>query len=142
MEFDRKVGGWMNEEGIKIMRSHLKLGSEESEDAWRRIAHAARPNKRGWEEFVGVWRGHGAWMDDKKLEADEEPEARKTRRQWPRERRRNLRLQRSQRKHSQSREAGCRMGRHGIHTARDRKTAQPHLQRERDKLAKPISSTR
>ena len=66
---------WVTEEGIKIMRSHLKLGSEESEDAWRRIAHASRPNLRGWEEFAGVWRGRAQWVDEKKLEADEEPEA-------------------------------------------------------------------
>ena len=66
---------WVNEEGIKIMRSHLKLGSEESEDAWRRIAHAAKPNRKGWEEFAGVWRGRAEWVDEKKLEFDDEAEA-------------------------------------------------------------------
>ena len=66
---------WVNEEGIKIMRSHLKLGSEESEDAWRRIAHAEKPNRQEWEEFAGVWKGHIEWVNDTKLEADEEEDA-------------------------------------------------------------------
>lgn len=62
---------WITEVGIKIMRSHLKLGSEESEDAWRRIAHAEKPNRKEWAEFAGVWKGHIEWVDEKKLEADE-----------------------------------------------------------------------
>jgi hypothetical protein len=67
---------WINEEGIKVMRSHLKLGSEDSEDAWRRIAHAQKPNKKIWEEMAGVWKGRCEWVDDKSLEADEQiPEA-------------------------------------------------------------------
>ena len=61
---------WVNEEGIKIMRSHLHLGSEESEEAWRRIAHAARPNRRAWEEMAGVWRARAEWVDDRCLESD------------------------------------------------------------------------
>lgn len=65
---------WVNEEGVKIMRSHLRLGSEESEDAWRRIAHAARPNRREWEEFAVVWRGRCEWVDERKLEEDDEVE--------------------------------------------------------------------
>ena len=63
---------WINEEGIKIMRSHLRLGSEQEEDKWRRIAHASRPNKRRWEEMSGVWRGRAEWVDEKKLETDDE----------------------------------------------------------------------
>lgn len=63
---------WVNEEGIKIMRSHLKLGSEDSEDAWRRIAHAAKPNKRIWKEMAGVWKGRCEWIDERHLEADED----------------------------------------------------------------------
>ena len=61
---------WVNEKGIKIMRSHLRLDSESEEDKWRRIAHAARPNYRIWAEMVGVWRGRAEWVDEKKLEAD------------------------------------------------------------------------
>lgn len=63
---------WVNEEGIKIMRSHLKLGSEESEDAWRRIAHAAKPNRRVWKDMAGVWKGRCEWIDERHLEADED----------------------------------------------------------------------
>lgn len=63
---------WVNEEGIKIMRSHLKLGSEQSEDAWRRIAHAAKPNKKIWKEMAGVWKGRCEWIDEKHVEADED----------------------------------------------------------------------
>ncbi|KAK4612570.1 Vacuolar protein sorting-associated protein 41 [Fulvia fulva] len=62
---------WVNEEGIKIMRSHLKLGSEDQEDAWRRIAHAARPNRKGWEDMAGVWKGRCEWIDEKTLESDD-----------------------------------------------------------------------
>ncbi|EME40045.1 hypothetical protein DOTSEDRAFT_74795 [Dothistroma septosporum NZE10] len=62
---------WVNEEGIKIMRSHLKLGSEDQEDAWRRIAHAARPNRKGWEDMAGVWKGRCEWIDGKTLESDD-----------------------------------------------------------------------
>lgn len=62
---------WVNEEGIKIMRSHLKLGSENQEDAWKRIAHAARPNRRSWEDMAGVWKGRCEWIDDNGLESDD-----------------------------------------------------------------------
>ncbi|KAK3046540.1 Vacuolar protein sorting-associated protein 41 [Extremus antarcticus] len=62
---------WINEEGIKIMRSHLKLDSEASEDAWRRIAHAAKPNKAGWEDGASVWRGRAQWVDERRVETDD-----------------------------------------------------------------------
>lgn len=63
---------WVNEEGIKIMRSHLKLGSDEGDDAWRRIAHAAKPNRKSWQDMSGVWKARAEWVDDKQLEHDEE----------------------------------------------------------------------
>ena len=63
---------WVNEEGIKIMRSHLKLGSEDGEDAWRRIAHAAKPNYKIWKEMAGVWKGRCEWVDERHLESDED----------------------------------------------------------------------
>ncbi|KAK4497025.1 hypothetical protein PRZ48_011474 [Zasmidium cellare] len=62
---------WVNEEGIKIMRSHLKLSSEHEEDAWRRIAHAGRPHRTGWEEMAGVWKARCEWVDEKTLESDD-----------------------------------------------------------------------
>ena len=62
---------WVNEEGIKIMRSHLRLDSEASEDAWRRIAHAAKPNRKGWEDMGGVWKGRCEWVKEEWLESDD-----------------------------------------------------------------------
>ena len=58
---------WVNEEGIKIMRSHLHLASEHIEDAWKRIAHASRPNRKGWEEMAGVWRPRVDWVDESEV---------------------------------------------------------------------------
>ncbi|KAM0717041.1 hypothetical protein Q7P37_006893 [Cladosporium fusiforme] len=62
---------WVNEEGIKIMRSHLKLDSESSEDAWKRIAHASKPNRKSWEDMAGVWKARAEWIDDRLLESDD-----------------------------------------------------------------------
>lgn len=62
---------WVNEEGVKIMRSHLKLGAEEGDDAWRRIAHAAKPNRTSWKDMGGVWKARAEWVDDKHLEAED-----------------------------------------------------------------------
>ncbi|EME77971.1 uncharacterized protein MYCFIDRAFT_33959 [Pseudocercospora fijiensis CIRAD86] len=62
---------WVNEEGIKIMRTHLHLGSEHQEDAWKRIAHAAKPNRRVWEDMATVWKARCEWIDEQSLESDE-----------------------------------------------------------------------
>ncbi|KAI7458237.1 WD domain-containing protein [Hortaea werneckii] len=62
---------WVNEEGIKIMRSHLKLGSEEQDDAWRRIAHAPKPNLKAWRDMASVWKARAEWVEDKNLESDD-----------------------------------------------------------------------
>lgn len=62
---------WVNEEGIKIMRSHLKLDSEASEDMWKRIAHAGKPNRKGWTDMAAVWKARAEWISDKNLESDE-----------------------------------------------------------------------
>lgn len=62
---------WVNEEGIKIMRSHLRLDSESSEDAWKRIAHASKPNRKSWEDMAGVWKARAEWVDDRLLESDD-----------------------------------------------------------------------
>ncbi|KAL1987868.1 hypothetical protein VTN96DRAFT_1852 [Rasamsonia emersonii] len=66
-----KYVAWVNEEGIKIMRSHLHLESSESEHAWTRINHIDRPNRPGWEEMAGVWKAHLEWVDESSLESDE-----------------------------------------------------------------------
>ncbi|KAI5237491.1 WD domain-containing protein [Aureobasidium subglaciale] len=67
---------WVNEHGIKIMRSHLKLESHESESAWKRIAHVDRPNRNAWPDMAAVWKARVQWIDDDALEADlDEPRA-------------------------------------------------------------------
>ncbi|KAF2835819.1 hypothetical protein M501DRAFT_997488 [Patellaria atrata CBS 101060] len=63
---------WVNEQGIKFMRSGLYLESADSESAWKRIGHFDRPNRRTWEDMAGVWKARAEWIDDKNLEADED----------------------------------------------------------------------
>jgi hypothetical protein len=67
---------WINEHGIKVMRSNLHLESVDSESAWKRIAHVDRPNEEGWEEMAGVWKGRVEWIDENNLETDEEDSSR------------------------------------------------------------------
>ncbi|KAI9686114.1 MAG: Vacuolar protein sorting-associated protein 41 [Bogoriella megaspora] len=62
---------WVNEKGIKIMRSHFKLESADSAFAWKRIAHIDRPARPIWEEMASVWRARVHWIDEKHLENDE-----------------------------------------------------------------------
>lgn len=63
---------WVNEHGIKIMRSHLHLESGETELAWRRISHTDHPNRPGWDEMAGTWKAHVEWIDEAGLEVDDE----------------------------------------------------------------------
>ena len=63
---------WVNEQGIKVMRSNLRLEGVDAEYAWKRIAHVDRPKRKGWEEMAGVWRGRMEWIDEGELEGDEE----------------------------------------------------------------------
>jgi hypothetical protein len=65
---------WVNEEGIKIMRTNLHLESSESEFAWTRISHIDRPNRPGWEEMASVWKAHAEWVDEESLEGNESTE--------------------------------------------------------------------
>ena len=67
---------WINEHGVKIMRSNLNLDGADSESAWKRIAHVDRPQDDGWEEMAGVWKGRVEWIDEKNLETDEDDKAR------------------------------------------------------------------
>ncbi|KAF7714922.1 Uncharacterized protein PECH_007834 [Penicillium ucsense] len=62
---------WVNEEGIKIMRSNLHLEPRESEFAWRRISHIDRPSGTGWDEMAGVWKARAEWIDDSALDQDD-----------------------------------------------------------------------
>lgn len=67
---------WINEYGIKIMRSHLHLDGEDSESAWKRFAHVDPPHDGDWEEMASVWKSRVEWIDEKSLETDEEDTAR------------------------------------------------------------------
>lgn len=62
---------WVNEEGIKIMRSNLHLESAETEYAWKRISHIDRPNRPGWEEMAGVWKARAEWIDQSALDDED-----------------------------------------------------------------------
>ncbi|KAJ5132866.1 hypothetical protein N7448_007024 [Penicillium atrosanguineum] len=63
-----KYVSWVNEEGIKIMRSNLHLESSEAEFAWKRISHIDRPNGPGWEEMANVWKARAEWIDQSALD--------------------------------------------------------------------------
>lgn len=63
---------WVNEEGIKIMRSNLYLDSSDSELAWKRISHIDRPNLPGWEEMAGVWKASAEWVDESTFDTQDE----------------------------------------------------------------------
>ena len=60
---------WVNEQGIKIMRSNLRLESTENEFAWKRISHTDHPNRPGWDEMAGIWKAHVEWIDEAGLES-------------------------------------------------------------------------
>ena len=62
---------WVNEQGIKIMRSNLSLGSDETEFGWKRINHIDHPNRPGWDEMAGIWKAHVEWIDEAGLESDD-----------------------------------------------------------------------
>ena len=62
---------WVNEQGIKFMRSNLHLDSAETENAWKRFGHVDHPNLPGWEEMSGVWKAHVEWIDEAGLETDD-----------------------------------------------------------------------
>lgn len=66
-----KYVAWLNEYGIKVMRSKLHLDSAGSHHAWKRIAHIDRPQKDEWETMAAVWKGRAEWIDEKTLESDE-----------------------------------------------------------------------
>ena len=59
---------WVNEEGIKIMRTNLHLDSSDSDLAWKRVSHIDRPNRPGWEEMASVWKARAEWVDEGSLD--------------------------------------------------------------------------
>lgn len=62
---------WLNEHGIKIMRSHLYLDSGDPDDAWKRIGHYDRPQTDEWETMAGVWKGRVEWIDEQSIPAND-----------------------------------------------------------------------
>jgi hypothetical protein len=71
-----KYVAWINEQGVKIMRSNLHLESADTDSTWKRIGHVNRPDDDGWEEMAGVWKGRIEWIDEKTLETDDDDIAR------------------------------------------------------------------
>ncbi|KAF2868986.1 vacuolar assembly protein-like protein [Massariosphaeria phaeospora] len=67
-----KYVAWVNEHGIRIMRTNVKLDSADSESAWKRIGFIDKPNRRVWEDMAGVWKARLEWVDDKYLESDDD----------------------------------------------------------------------
>ena len=70
--FSGKFVVWVNEQGIKIMRSDLKLESSEGHHEWKRISHIDRPNRPGWEDLAGVWKARAEWVTRDTLEVEDD----------------------------------------------------------------------
>lgn len=62
---------WLNEHGIKIMRSKLHLDGADVEDAWKRIGHIDRPQTEEWDTMASVWKGRVEWIDERTVDSDE-----------------------------------------------------------------------
>ncbi|KAK0701132.1 hypothetical protein B0T21DRAFT_300756 [Apiosordaria backusii] len=62
---------WLNEHGIKIMRTRLHLESADADDAWKRIGHIDRPQTAEWDTMASVWKGRAEWIDEQAVEPDE-----------------------------------------------------------------------
>jgi len=63
---------WVNEQGIKIMRTNFKLDSADADSAWKRIGHIDRPSRRSWEDMAGVWKARCDWINNDQLESDDD----------------------------------------------------------------------
>ena len=63
---------WVNEHGIKIMRSNLHLDSVDSGFEWKRLSHINRPNRQNWDDMAGVWKARADWVDRGSLETEGE----------------------------------------------------------------------
>lgn len=67
---------WLNEHGIKIMRSKLHLETGDVEEAWKRIGHIDRPQTDEWDTMAGVWKGRIEWVDEQAVETDDSEKGR------------------------------------------------------------------
>ncbi|CAK7210169.1 Vacuolar protein sorting-associated protein 41 [Sporothrix bragantina] len=66
-----KYVAWLNEHGIKIMRTKLHLESADAESAWTRIGHVDRPQTEEWDTMASVWKGRAQWIDEATVDADD-----------------------------------------------------------------------
>ncbi|KAF7510213.1 hypothetical protein GJ744_006909 [Endocarpon pusillum] len=64
---------WVNEHGMKLMRSNLHLNSAEVGSEWKRLSHIDRPSRQGWDDMAGVWKARAEWVNRGNLEMDDEP---------------------------------------------------------------------
>ena len=63
---------WVNERGVKIMRTNLHLESGETDFAWAKPSHIDHPNRPEWKDMAGVWKARAEWIDEDGLELDDE----------------------------------------------------------------------
>lgn len=63
-----KYVAWVNERGIKILRSSSFLDPADAASAWTRIGHIDMPNRRVWQEMAGVWKAKAHWINHRYLE--------------------------------------------------------------------------
>ena len=66
---------WVNEYGIKILRTNLHLGSEDLDWAWKRVTHIDRPGGRFWDEWGSSWTARAEWVDEEGLEVEDEEQS-------------------------------------------------------------------
>ncbi|KAI9790067.1 MAG: Vacuolar protein sorting-associated protein 41 [Peltula sp. TS41687] len=66
-----KYVAWVNERGIKIMRSNISHDGTDSDSIWKRVGHIDRPNGPGWEEMSSVWKCRVEWVNEGSLVQDE-----------------------------------------------------------------------
>lgn len=62
---------WLNEHGLKIMRTKLHLDSADVDDAWKRLGHVDRPQTDEWDVMASVWKGRAEWIDEQAVEMDD-----------------------------------------------------------------------
>ncbi|KAI0475661.1 hypothetical protein GGR56DRAFT_675773 [Xylariaceae sp. FL0804] len=62
---------WLNEHGIKIMRTNLHLESADAEHAWKRVGHQDRPETDEWDQMAGYWEGRAEWIDDQAMDDED-----------------------------------------------------------------------
>ncbi|KAL2753221.1 hypothetical protein ACRALDRAFT_1065437 [Sodiomyces alcalophilus JCM 7366] len=63
---------WLNEHGLKIMRTKLHLDTADADDAWKRLGHVDRPQTDEWDVMASVWKGRAEWIDELAVEVDDD----------------------------------------------------------------------